>query len=114
MKIFTLVALAGALSLGACTYTAPPPPPPPPPSLAPAPPPPPPPPGALSITGSVTEKAGFCHTVVGDNGVRYAVRQGVLGPIPTGARIRVVGTVAARQDCPGSTVIRVSRVARIG
>jgi hypothetical protein len=72
----------------------------------PAPPPPPPPPPPIDITGRVTEKAGACHSVLGDNGSGYALRAGVLGAIPVGARVRVVGVVDPVQDCPGRTLIR--------
>jgi hypothetical protein len=105
MKKFALIGLAMAWGLGACVYDSGPPPPPRP--AAPIPPPlPAPPPGGLTITGTIVELRGRCHTIDGDNGVRYAVHRGVLRDIPRGARVRVVGVVHPNQDCPGATVIR--------
>jgi len=108
MKNLALIALIMAVGVSACAYDRAPPPPPPPRVSAPSPPPPPPapPPGGVTITGVVTGKTGYCHTIAGDNGQRYAVHRGVLGNIPRGARVRLVGLVHPRQDCAGSTVIR--------
>lgn len=108
MNKFALIGLVLALGLGACAYDRAPPPPPPPAAPTPPPPPPPlaPPPGGLSITGTVLEVRGRCHTIAGDNGVRYAVHRGVLRGIPPRARVRIVGVVHPNQDCPGATVIR--------
>jgi hypothetical protein len=106
MKNLALIALVAAVGVSACaTERAPPSPPP---QAAPTPPrpPPAPPPGGVTITGVVTEKRGYCHTIAGDNGQRYAVHRGVLGDIPRGARVRLVGVVHPRQDCAGATVIR--------
>ena len=108
MNKFSLIALVVALGIGGCSYDTPPPPPPPPPAAPapPVPPPPPPPPGGLTITGTVLETGGRCHTIAGDNGQRYAVHRGVLQGIPRGARVRITGVVHPNQDCPGYTVIR--------
>jgi hypothetical protein len=109
MRSLALIALLSALVVAACAYDQPPPPPPAP-AVARAPrppaPPPPPPPGGLTITGVVLEKRGYCHAIQGDNGQRYAVHRGVLGEIPQGARVRLVGVIHPRQDCAGATVIR--------
>ncbi len=93
MKKYAFAALVAALGLGACQ---------------PAPPPPPPPPPPIDITGVVVDMAGACHTVRGDNGTMYALRNGVLQPLNVrpGARIRVVGVVDPAKDCPGRTLIR--------
>ena len=90
MKKFAFAALLAVFGLAACQPTPPPPPPPPP----------------VDITGQVTDTAGACSTIMGDNGTAYAVRAGVLGTIPRGARVRVVGVVDPAQDCPGRTLIR--------
>jgi len=91
MKKFAFAALLAVLGLAACQ---------------PAPPPPPPPPPPIDITGQVREKMGPCHTIMGDNGTAFALRAGVLGTIPVGARVRVVGVVDPVQDCAGRTLIR--------
>jgi hypothetical protein len=115
MRKYALLAFAAALTTGACAMDPSPPAAPPPPPAARVPSPPAPPPtGALTITGAVTDTSGVCHTILADNGTRYAVHRGVLGGMPSGARVRVIGFVAARQDCPGSTVLRVNRVNRVG
>lgn len=106
MNKFALIGLVFALGLGACSYDSGPPPPPPPPAAPTPPPPPPPPPGGFTVTGTVLETRGRCHTIAGDNGVRYAVHRGVLHGIPPRARVRIVGVVHPNQDCPGATVIR--------
>lgn len=108
MKKVALIAVVMAVGLSACASDRSPPPPPPPPAAPrpPTPPPAPPPPGGLTVTGVVTEKRGYCHTIQGDDGQRYAVHRGVLGNIPRGARVRIVGVVHPRQDCAGSTVVR--------
>jgi len=92
MKKYTFAALLAVLGLAACQ---------------PAPPPPPPPPPPIDITGVVTDMAGACQTIQGDNGTAYATRGGVLVP-PTrvGSRLRIVGVVDPAQDCPGRTLIR--------
>src|SRR5262245_18504112 len=91
MRKFALAALA-VLGLAACQ---------------PAPPPPPPPPAAVDITGVITEMAGNCHTIRGDNGTMYAVLAGVLlPPSRPGVRVHVIGVVHPTQDCPGRTLIR--------
>ena len=115
MNKFALIGLLLALGVGACTSDSPPPPPPPRPA-APTPPAPPPapPPGGLSLTGVITDTRGRCHHVAGDDGQRYAVHRGGLRGLPRNARVRIVGVVHPNQDCPGSTVIRVDGIRRIG
>jgi hypothetical protein len=116
MNKFALIGLAAVLGVTACSYDNPPPPPPPPRTTAPAPPPPPPapPPGGLTLTGTVVDTRGRCHAVAGDNGVRYAVHRGGLRGIPRGTKVRIDGVVHPNQDCPGSTVIRVDSIRRLG
>lgn len=115
-KSAAIALLASTLALGACAYESAPPPPPPPPSVAagPAPPPPAAQPGAFALQGSVVERRGRCHTIAGDNGVRYAVEPNVLGRIPAGARVRFEAQVAPRQVCPGAQMLRVFWIRRIG
>jgi hypothetical protein len=68
----------------------------------------------LSFTGTVVDTRGRCHAVAGDNGVRYAVHRGGLRGIPRGTKVRISGVVHPAQDCPGSTVIRVDSIRRLG
>lgn len=63
------------------------------------------PPGASLIEGTVQDKRGPCHWVLGADGKVYSLRHGVLVEIPVAARVRIIGTRAKVQDCPGSTVI---------
>jgi hypothetical protein len=91
MKKYAFAALLAAIGLAACH---------------PEPPPPPPPPPSIDISGQLREKAGACATIMGDNGTAYAVHGDMLGTIPVGSRIHVVGVVDPKQDCPGRTLIR--------
>jgi hypothetical protein len=109
--------LVSALALGACAYQEEGPPPPAPGPVAAPPPPPPPPaaaPGAFALNGTVVDRRGRCHTIAGENGVRYAVDPKVLGRIPAGARVRFEAQVEPRLTCPGAQRVRVLWIRRIG
>jgi hypothetical protein len=111
MKSYMLLLVAAAAAMSSCAVEPTPPPPPPPPAAAPvAPAPPAAPAGTLTISGTVGDTVGGCRTITADNGTRYAVHRGILPDTPAGARVRVVGVVSQRQDCPGATLLRVQRV----
>ncbi|MCW5773166.1 MAG: hypothetical protein KIT16_16105 [Rhodospirillaceae bacterium] len=68
--------------------------------------PPPPPPQTTEVIGVVRDVSGPCATIMGDNGVAYAVRPGALPPTAApGARVRVTGIVAPEQSCAGRTLL---------
>jgi hypothetical protein len=50
--------------------------------------------------------AGACATIMGDNGVAYAVHPEQLPPTAApGARVRITGVMAPEQNCTGRTLL---------
>ena len=64
------------------------------------------PPGAMLVEGVVMETRGFCHAIKAGNGSIYAVHYGQLRDIKAGERVRLIGEIAAQQDCPGAKVLK--------
>lgn len=62
-------------------------------------------PGIVSFDGTVADTRGRCHTILGDDDKRYAVKAGQLGAIRAGQRVRIRGRRAATQDCAGADLI---------
>lgn len=73
----------------------------------------PPPPGPVAITGTIDSTRGRCHTIVGDDGSRYAVHRGVLTGLQRGMRVHIVGVAHPNQDCEGMKLIRPNSVRRL-
>lgn len=64
------------------------------------------PPGAMLVEGTVVETRGYCHQIKASNGALFSVHYGQLRDIKAGERVRIIGEIAAVQDCPGSKVLK--------